>query len=114
MAHQHENDDFMDIIGDDMRAYPTDEGGGFSMFTDTTAPPSDSEFAERHRQAQESYSLKLFMVKEKVMHKPNLDTLYYNQAAALMTNIPADLQLPVLLSEYNNVSLVQTISLDRV
>jgi hypothetical protein len=70
---------------------------------DATASLNDSELAALDHRARENYEIKLFLVKEKVMHKPSLDTFYYNQASATMASIPADLQLPVLLSRYNDV-----------
>jgi hypothetical protein len=64
---------------------------------------ADVELAERDRIARDNYDIKLFMVKSRVLHKPSLDTLYFNQSEALMSHIPDDLQLPVLLSQYDKV-----------
>jgi hypothetical protein len=100
MAHYYEDDICMDDGLDGEETCATNEG--------------DRDLVERDRQAHENHKLKLFMVKDKVMHKPSLDTLYYNQPAALMPNIPDDLQLPLLLSEYNTVSLMEAISLARL
>jgi hypothetical protein len=97
MAHYYEDDICMD--------------DGLDGEADTCAiNDGDRDLAERDRQAHKNHKLKLFMVKDKVMHKPSLDTLYYNQAAALMPNIPDDLQLPLLLSEYNNVRVMEAVS----
>jgi hypothetical protein len=72
-------------------------------YVDTRPPPTDDELAELDRQARENYNIKLFNVKTKIMYKPSLDTIYYNPADTYMTNIPAKLQLDVLLARYNNV-----------
>jgi hypothetical protein len=52
---------------------------------------TDVELVERDRKARDNYDIKLFMVKSRVMHKPSLDTLYYNQSEAFMSHIPDDL-----------------------
>jgi len=57
---------------------------------------SDQELILCDSLVQGNYNIKLFMVKSKDMYKPSLDTMYHNEAEAVMTNIPEDLQLPVV------------------
>jgi len=96
MSHDHDRDEPMN---EDLGGYiAVNTAQGARM-----APPSDSELADRDRVARENYDIKLYMIKDKVMYKPNLDTLYFNQAEAVMTNVPHDLQLPIVLADYDSV-----------
>jgi hypothetical protein len=97
-----------EAMNDDTGAYA--EGSGTAekvmgmMDVDENAPPNDNELATRDQMAHDNYNIKLNMVIAKVMYKPSVDTLYYNQREAVMTNVPEDLQLPVVFDLYNIVS----------
>ena len=69
-------------------------------------PPSVGldDLAMRDGLAQESYQVKTFMIKGKVLRKPTLDTLYYNQAEAIVETVPSNFPLSLLLEKYNDVS----------
>jgi hypothetical protein len=103
LAQYHEDDVSMeDSLDDCAEAYATKESGSFGLSPATTAPPSDDDLAERNRQAHESYHPKLFIVGEKVMHKPNLDTLYYKHAAShsTMSQTRSSIQIAFNSSKY--------------
>lgn len=40
------------------------------------------------------------MIKDNVHHKPTLDSLYYNQAEAVIETVPADIPLHLVLANY--------------
>ena len=76
---------------------------GMAALPDIKGPLNDNDLAELNRQAHQNYQIKLSRVKEQVIYKPNMDTFYYNQARAFITNVPKDLRLEEFLAQYNKV-----------
>ncbi|KAI8930903.1 hypothetical protein NX059_011918 [Plenodomus lindquistii] len=65
---------------------------------------TDTQLAELDRKAREHYQIKLALPGDKVMYRPSLETIYFNQADTFLSHIPENLPLEILLSRYNDLA----------
>lgn len=87
-----------DIVDNDMR----------KLHIDCNRPMIDSELEELDRQARAHYDIKTMVLVPRIVPKPSINALYYNQQEVIKSmnsSVPKDLGLHIFFEHFNHVRI---------